>query len=176
MMKKTQKENKKKKDISNFFIIGGVLIISASIIFIKRSTEAAAVIPVETVIQGETEDVTLAVIPTEPLRKEENPEERLDRLISEKEPVFAFFHSNNCQLCLEMIDIVNEVYPEYQNEVSLIDINVYDEINRNLLIRAKIQAIPTQFFIYRSGEVNRSIGMMSADQLRSELEKMSGDS
>lgn len=175
MMKKTQKENKKKKDISNFFIIGGVLIISASIILIKRSTEVAAVIPVETVTQGETEDVTLAVIPTESLR-EEIPEERLDRLISEKEPVFAFFHSNNCQLCLEMIDIVNEVYPEYLDEVSLVDINVYDEINRNLLIRANIQAIPTQYFFYRSGEVNRSIGLMSAEQLRSELDKMSGDS
>ena len=50
-----------------------------------------------------------------------------------------------------MIDIVNEVYPEYQDQISLVDINVYDDLNKNLLTRANIHSIPTQIFFIAAG-------------------------
>lgn len=73
-----------------------------------------------------------------------------------------------------MIEIVNEVYPEYKDKVSLVDINVYDELNKNLLIRADIHSIPTQVFINESGEIIQSIGLMSAAQLHDALDKLAG--
>ena len=40
---------------------------------------------------------------------------------------FVFFHSNNCQSCIDMIAVVNQVYPDYKNTVALVDVNVYDQ-------------------------------------------------
>ena len=72
-----------------------------------------------------------------------------------------------------MINIVEEVFPEYEGKISLVDVNVYDEQNKNLLRRAEIQAIPTQIFINSSGETFQTVGLMTADQLRSALENIS---
>ncbi len=172
-MTRIHKKNQKKKNsgVIKILVIGGILLISALLIVFKtlpdQSAETAAVLPnaVPTLVPSQANEK--AVI-------EESLEERLDQLILAKTPVFAFFHSNNCQLCLEMIDIVKEVYPDYQGEIELIDINVYDELNKNLLVRANIHSIPTQIFFNESGEKFQSIGLMSAEQLRDSLDKLAG--
>jgi thiol-disulfide isomerase/thioredoxin len=163
-MTRIHKKNKQKTAINKILVVGGILSIAVLLLFLKNQDDRPSV-PIPS-----APSIT-SVTPVAP----ELPEVRLDRLLVEKEPVFAFFHSNNCQLCIKMIGIVNEIYPEYEDKVSLVDINVYDELNKNLLLRSNIHSIPTQIFINKSGEVFQSIGLMSADQLRSELEKLSGD-
>jgi thiol-disulfide isomerase/thioredoxin len=99
----------------------------------------------------------------------ESPEAQFDRYMEEQKPIFAFFHSTNCQSCIDMMEIVAEDYPEFEGSVEIIDVDVYDSRNDNLLRRAGIRSIPTLIFFNRQGQGRASIGVMEADQLRQEL-------
>lgn len=105
---------------------------------------------------------------------QESPEVQLDRHLEERRPVFVFFHSNNCQSCIDMIQIVNQVYPEFKDKVALVDVNVYDATNENLLKRARINSIPTQVFIDATGQGKMAMGVMTPDQLRQQLQMLAG--
>jgi thioredoxin-like negative regulator of GroEL len=96
----------------------------------------------------------------------------LDRLLKAGDPVFLFFHSNRCAQCVRMIGIVEQVYPGFSDSVALVDVNVYDERNRNLLQRANIRAIPTLIFVDREGEVRGHVGVMEPDALRDQLRQL----
>lgn len=104
----------------------------------------------------------------------ELPGAQLDRLLAAKQPTLAFFHSNNCKQCLTMMEVVEQVYPEFANSVALVDVNVYDERNAALLQRARIRAIPTQIFFDRSGQGRVVLGAMEPEQLRQELQTLVG--
>lgn len=104
----------------------------------------------------------------------ESPEAKLDRLMEEGKPVFVFFHSTNCQSCIDMMNIVDQVYPEYQSDVALVDVNVYDPQNQNLLRRAGINTIPTQVFIRRNGDGKVTLGLMEPNLLRQQLNELKG--
>lgn len=166
-MARTHKKNKPQAGKKNLLIIGGILAIVFLLIFLKGQAKT----PESAIPENEAPEIN-SVMPVVQAAQE-LPEETLNRLYNEKEPVFAFFHSNNCHLCIEMIKVVDEVMPEYDGKVSLVDINVYDVNNKSLLQRAQIQAIPTQIFISSSGEVSRQVGLMSADQLRTVLDQIS---
>jgi len=166
-MTRTHTKNKPRTDKKNLLIIGGIVGIVFMLIFVKGQAKA----PESTALDNKAPEINSAAPVAQTVQ--EAPEQMLDRLYNEKEPVFAFFHSNNCHLCIEMIKVVDEVLPEYEGKVSLVDINVYDENNKSLLQRAQIQAIPTQIFISRSGEISRQVGLMSADQLRTVLDQIS---
>ena len=101
-----------------------------------------------------------------------SPEAQLDLLLAEGQPVLAFFHSMTCTPCIQMDEIVKEVYPEYQDRVGLVDVNVYDKGNQNLLRRANLRVIPTLIFIGRNGEGKGYTGVMPADALREQLEAL----
>jgi len=100
------------------------------------------------------------------------PEVQLDTHLEESRPVFVFFHSNNCQSCIDMIHVVEQVYPQFQEQVALVDVNVYDKQNTDLLRRANITYIPTQMFIDSSGQSEQTIGVMSPQELQEQLLKI----
>lgn len=93
----------------------------------------------------------------------------LNQYLEEGKPTFVFFHSNNCQSCIDMIAIVDQVYPEFEDTIALVDVNVYDSANQNLLRRANIYSIPTQVFIDRAGQGKVAMGVMSPEDLRTQL-------
>ena len=103
----------------------------------------------------------------------EAPAAQLARLLEAGQPTLAFFHSNNCDSCLQMIAIVNQVYPEYKGTVSLVDINVYDPQNRSLLQAVGLQYIPTQIFYDRKGNSDTMIGVMQPEELYQALSQIS---
>ena len=78
-----------------------------------------------------------------------------------------------CQQCIEMIGIVDQVYPEFKNTVALVDINVYDERNTALLNRVGLQYIPTLIFYDRTGKEQVSVGVMDPEILRQTLAALS---
>jgi thiol-disulfide isomerase/thioredoxin len=88
------------------------------------------------------------------------------------QPVFVFFHSNNCKSCLDMIAVVDQVYPDFRADVALVDVNVYDPENQGLIQRAKIFSIPTQVFIDASGQGKVTIGVMAPEDLRQQLQAL----
>lgn len=112
--------------------------------------------------------------PAGPVTPAGTAEEQLDQLLAAGRPVLAFFHSNNCVQCTRMIAIVEQVYPEFAASVALVDVNVYDARNRNLLQEAQIQFIPTQIFYDRAGRSQTIVGVMQPEQLRQQLQALSG--
>lgn len=103
----------------------------------------------------------------------EAPQEQLSLALEAGKPVLAFYHSDNCEACIEMIDIVNQVYPEFENEVVLIDIDVNDPKNKRLVRKVGLTAIPTEMFYDRSGNERKWIGAMQPDTLHEALADIS---
>lgn len=99
-------------------------------------------------------------------------EVQFDLYLQQKKPMLAFFHSTDCYSCVEMMDLVAEVYPQYDDSVELVDVNVYDSANQNLLRRARILSIPTQIFIDENGTGKVIIGVMTREQLEQELQRL----
>lgn len=89
------------------------------------------------------------------------------------EPTLAFFHSNTCDSCLQMIDIVNEIYPEFDGQVVLVDVNVYDSQNEFLITMVGVNYIPTLVFYDRTGEEQIHVGVMDGGDLREKLVEIS---
>ena len=102
------------------------------------------------------------------------PQEQLQQALQAGTPVLAFFHSNTCQQCIEMISIVGEVYPRYADTVELVDVNVYDERNAALLQQVRLQFIPTLIFYDQSGEANVVVGVMQDEELNQALADLAG--
>jgi len=103
------------------------------------------------------------------------PEAQLDQLLAAGKPTLAFFHSNTCKKCIRMSEIVEEVYPDFADTVSLVDVNAYEGRNASLLQRVGIRAIPTLIFIDRTGQGRGYMGVMEPDALREQLQALVGE-
>lgn len=99
----------------------------------------------------------------------ELPEAQLERLLTAGQPTLAFFHSNSCVQCIKMTGVVEQVYPEFADEVALVDVNVYDQRNASFLQRARIGAIPTQIFFDQTGQGTMIMGAMDPDRFREQM-------
>jgi thioredoxin-like negative regulator of GroEL len=104
--------------------------------------------------------------PLVPSAVTEAPEAAFHRALAAGQPTLAFFHSQVCDSCIEMTEIVAQVYPEFADSVTLIDVDVYDPRNDGLLKRARILGIPTVVVIDRAGEGTWLVGVTGAGQLR----------
>ncbi|MBN2115490.1 MAG: thioredoxin family protein [Anaerolineales bacterium] len=96
-------------------------------------------------------------------------ESQLDQALAAKRPTFVFLHSLNCVPCKAMMETVADVYPDFQDSVVLIDVNIYDESNSNILQRKRLQSIPTLVFYNAQGTRQVFIGAMPAEQFRDAL-------
>lgn len=99
----------------------------------------------------------------------ELPAAQLQAALSEGRPTLAFFHSTTCDQCIEMTGIVADVYPEFDDSITLVDVNVYDERNAALLDQMRIQYIPTLILFDRAGNGRIAVGVMDAAVLREAL-------
>jgi thiol:disulfide interchange protein len=102
------------------------------------------------------------------------PETQLEEALEAGKPTLAFFHSDDCQQCIIMIDTVEQVFPEFSTSVTLIDINVYDPNNEPLLRRVELQYIPTLVFFDENGKGEPYVGVMTVDELRQHLISITG--
>lgn len=75
---------------------------------------------------------------------------------------------------IEMIGIVEQVYPEFSASVALVDVRVYADENRPLLQREQIRYIPTLIFYDQRETREVAVGVMEAVALRQELEMLRG--
>lgn len=107
------------------------------------------------------------------LPAENAPQTQLAQALSAGKPILAFFHSNNCESCVEMISIIDQVYPDFQDYVVLVDVNVYEPQNEGLVRDTQVRYIPTQIFYDRSGNEHKVIGVIPPDSLRETLREIS---
>jgi thioredoxin-like negative regulator of GroEL len=145
--------------------LGGLALLIAAILVFKEVTraETPAVSPASGTNTQSAQNLASAGNP------KDLPEAQLEQALQAGMPTLAFFHSNNCRQCIEMIDTVNLVYPEFADKVAMVDINVYDEHNADLVMDARIQYIPTLYFYDRSGQEQVSVGVLEPEQLRQTL-------
>jgi thiol:disulfide interchange protein len=139
---------------------------AGSAVSLKTAEEVAAATPnifLEAVANSPKEDTFVAKI---------LPETELDQYLAEGKPVAVFFHSNDCVQCVKMIEVVEQVYPDFAASVALVDVNVYDRQNQRLLRRAGIRAIPTMIFIDRTRRGQGVIGLMEPDAFRQQLQQL----
>jgi len=103
------------------------------------------------------------------------PEEQRANALAASKPTFIFLHSLECVPCEEMMFTVAQVYPEFDNKVILVDVDVYADENASLLRYEMVRTIPTLVFYDRSGQRRVYIGVMEAAQLRQTLAALTGD-
>jgi thiol-disulfide isomerase/thioredoxin len=101
-------------------------------------------------------------------------EEQYNQALQEKYPTFVFLHSLDCIPCKEMMDVVAEVQPEFEGQVMLIDVDVYDQRNVNIMRQEALQMIPTLVFYDRQGQRQVQVGVLQPVQLRAVLRSISG--
>jgi thioredoxin-like negative regulator of GroEL len=100
------------------------------------------------------------------------PEAQLNWYLENEQPVFVFFHSTTCQTCIDMMAVVDQVYPEFKDQVGLVNVDVYASWNEDLLRQARITNIPTHVFINSKGEGTTMIGGMPPEELRAQLQAL----
>ena len=93
-------------------------------------------------------------------------EAQLDQALDEGRPTFVFLHSLDCIPCKAMMKTVADVYPDYQDSVVLVDVDIYDQSNSNIIQRERLQSIPTLVFYNAQGTRQIFIGAMPSEQFR----------
>lgn len=97
------------------------------------------------------------------------PEQQLQHALAESEPTAVFFHSLTCDPCIQMMDVVDQVYPSFSEVVALVDVNVSDTRNHDLLRAEDIRVIPSLVLYDRRGQRQVFYGVMPPDQFRQQL-------
>ncbi len=143
-----KRKNTQNNRPSTLLIFAGIVLLVLALMAIKNGTQA----------------------PASPI----SLEEQYDQALQGKQPTFVFLHSLDCIPCKEMMDVVAEVQPEFEGQVVLIDVDVYDQRNANLLRREGLQMIPTLVFYDRHGERQVQVGVLQPDQLQAVLRSISG--
>lgn len=189
---KRKRANRVKKATNNpqpIIILSVLVLIAAVFIFKNQKPTSATVdsqeqmdaVPTADENMPDQTDVTLAtaaIATVTPVKGTPSPppsllpEAQLDQYLAAGRPILAFFHSNTCAQCIQMTEIVNQVYPNYAKHIALVDVDVYDQQNRNLLSRAGIRVIPTLIFIDKEQRGEGYTGVMPAEALREQLETL----
>ncbi|GAB4428184.1 MAG: hypothetical protein Kow0031_08350 [Anaerolineae bacterium] len=169
--------------VAQTLTLGGVLILVGIILSIKSYQAAGEIADSVTVsiktaeeVAAATPNIFLDAVTNSPEKGEPvaevPPEAQFDQHLADRKPMVAFFHSNDCVQCVKMIEVVEQVYPDFAATVALVDVNVYDKQNQNLLQRAGIRAIPTMIFIDAAGQGQGIIGLMESDAFRDQLQRI----
>lgn len=144
-----RKRKPKNSTLSQFLIVAGLALLVAVVLMVKDKPQAAS--------------------PMGDL-----PEAQLERALEAGQPTLAFYHSNDCYSCIEMIGVVQQVYPEFSGSVTLVDVNVYAVENRPLLQSEQVRYIPTLIFYDQQGTREVTVGVLEAGALRQKLKTIQG--
>ncbi len=99
---------------------------------------------------------------------------RIDQSLAQGMPVMVFFYSEDCRSCREMEKTIDDVFPQFKKSVTLVEVNVYDEGNNELVERTGVHTTPVELFIDGQGTETLVLDVLSAEDLRAQLQKISG--
>jgi thiol:disulfide interchange protein len=105
-----------------------------------------------------------------------SPAAQLRQATDQGRPALVFMHSTDCIPCKQMMTVVEQVMPEFSNQVVLVDVNVYDDANASLLQTLRLQAIPTSVIFDKKGQSKTYVGVMTPADLRARLRQAMGGS
>jgi thiol:disulfide interchange protein len=151
-MKYAKKIHHKPLHLPQYLILAGIILLASVVLALKDRSQ-----------------------PEVPASTRALPAAQLERALSAGKSALVFFHSNNCEQCIIMIETVDQVYPEFVGSVDLVDVNVYDPKNEPLLKKVGLQYIPMLVFYDHAGQTQKHIGVMEPDSLRQHLEDLAGE-
>ncbi len=71
-----------------------------------------------------------------------------------------------------MMKAMDDAYPEFVDQITLVDINVYEEYNAKMVEEAGIFSIPTLVVYNKSGQHRLYVGSLDAQLLREIMQKL----
>ncbi len=101
------------------------------------------------------------------------PEEQLEQALASGQPAAVFFHSTNCESCMQMIETVGEVHPQFAEAVVLVDVNVSETYNHAFLREQGIRLIPTMVFYDQGGHAEIVYGAMTPELMQAYFQYLS---
>ncbi|GAB4575015.1 MAG: hypothetical protein Kow0077_24460 [Anaerolineae bacterium] len=125
-------------------VLGGLLLIIAAMLLVKA--------------QQASSDI-----------QNELPQVQLQTALANGRPTVVFFHSLTCEPCIQMMETVNLIYPEFADQITLVDVNVSDTRNHSLLREQGIRLIPSLVYYDRQGRSEISYGVMAHSVFRQQL-------
>lgn len=99
---------------------------------------------------------------------------RYAELRAASSPLVVFFHSPACSSCKQVKAALDEVYPEFADKVSLLDVDVSNMRDRELVERAGVQTAPTLLVVDAAGNEQLIVGEISPQNLRTVFKTLAG--
>ena len=100
------------------------------------------------------------------------PSEQVQWVLRYKKPAMVLVYSTVCRPCMMMDSLVQMVKRDYQPDVVFIEVVYDDPANAEVLRWAKVGTIPASYFLTRSGQGKRIVGLMKQQDLRAELARI----
>ncbi len=91
------------------------------------------------------------------------------------QPQMIKFASKMCYDCQRLEKVMEKVYPEYVNKVTLTEISVQNNASsvQDMIKKYKVKLVPTSIFIDKNGDVKARVeGYMDENTLRSYLNEI----
>ena len=85
-------------------------------------------------------------------------------------PVIIDFYANWCGPCRNMAPLLKRLANNYEGRIKVLKVDV--DKNQALAIAARIQSIPTLFFITKTGDIERQIGALPYQELTKRAESI----
>ena len=85
-------------------------------------------------------------------------------------PVIIDFYATWCGPCQTLSPMLQRLAREYEGMLKVIKVDV--DKNRALAEAARIQSIPTLFFITRDGQIERQVGLLPYPELTKMAERI----
>ena len=155
MPKRRQKAPDKKSSAPFVLALIGIALVILVVTQVKAQTQSASPTPIGAASKN-------------------LPAVQLDKALAQRQPALVFMHSTDCIPCAQMMKIVDQVTPEFEGKVALVDVDVYNDANASLMRRLGLQVIPTSVIYDRNGQSKTYVGVMSANDLRSRLQQAAG--
>ncbi len=80
-----------------------------------------------------------------------------------KIPVIIDFYATWCGPCQGMAPLLKRLAQDYENRIKVLKVDV--DKNQALAMAARIQSIPTLFFITKDGDIERQVGALPYQEL-----------
>ena len=91
-----------------------------------------------------------------------------------KTPVIIDFYATWCGPCQALAPILKRLADEYEGRVKVLKVDV--DKNQALAAAARIQSIPTLFFITKDGDIERVVGRLPYQELVKMTEQITKNS
>ncbi len=91
------------------------------------------------------------------------------------QPQMIKFASRMCYDCQRLEKVIQEVYPEYRDKVTLTEIMVQDNSSsvQNMIRKYNVKLVPTSIFIDKNGDIKARIeGYMDETALKNHLNEI----